>query len=518
MAKFEKSVYAWCFALVSTKLLMLLPLIFLPVFYNHIVDYVIVGGQADRLGDCIRGIIVFVLLKYAFTMLDLIIVEKQKCVFFTKFGEMLWDKYFQVYRKKNIGDAERSFDRDLLNVSDFLNKYIVGNFISVSSVLIFLALLFYQHWKMTLIIMMLIPPMLYLVKAISRKNSQICAEQVEKENNNYNYLDRKFADWMQVKMTLEEGEVERIYENNLINIVNDRKKGLALGLAVEVVNYLLENFVCRLLVYIVGAFFVLEGSITLGIVILFAEYFEQIFKKIGLLALNNLKFSEDKLSLDRIFSILETERKEEGEHAWKNEIKVEDRLHGDFQVKKGEYVGIVGKSGSGKTTILNYLLGKKGNVDVNIMYDGILIDDENVVKAKKGILDINNASYVFEGTVSDNLCFMDNVDDEKLRELCNLFKVSVSFLKKPTGKNGNLLSGGERQILLMMRAVLCNCDMVVLDEITSALDRERRNIVRDIIENIWKGKTRIVVSHDNGLIVNAEHIYSTDDGRIKRIK
>lgn len=105
----------------------------------------------------------------------------------------------------------------------------------------------------------------------------------------------------------------------------------------------------------------------------------------------------------------------------------------------------------------------------------------------------------------------------EIDELSVVFSVDSSFFNKLTSKNGSFLSGGERQILLMMRAFISEFDTIILDEITSALDRNKIQIFKYKIENKWRYKTRIVVTHDKNLIDEANKKYKVRGGKVELI-
>ncbi len=511
-------VYFWLMALILTKVLLFLTTVIMPFLYNDIVDNVMVKEGINRLFYDSIFIFTLVIAKWLFSILDLSIAEKYKKIFLKNSGKEVWNHYFYVYKNKSLGDAERLFDRDLVTISEFLNKYIAGNFIGIISIVIYFVIIFLKHWLMSLIILISIPIFLFLVIKLSKLNHTISLTKTEKENRNYHYLDKKMSNWLQVKMALDEKGVEEAYSKNIKEIVRDRNKMLVISLTIESLNYLMDNFLCKLLIYLLGSYFIIKGTITIGTVVLFVAFCGQIFKNIGEISKKSIDFSEDKISLERIFGVLNSQIKEKNQFLWKNKIELEGEQYGKVEIFHNDFVGIIGKSGSGKTTLINYILGKKNNDQICVYYDKTSINDLlQCTDFCSNLLDVSNGSYIFDITVYENLCYVHTLTSLEINQLCDVFHTDIYFFNKKTGKNGSFLSGGERQVLLMMRAYISEFDTIILDEITSALDKDRFLIFKNIIENKWKYKTRIVVTHDENLVEKANKIYRINGGRVELI-
>lgn len=193
----------------------------------------------------------------------------------------------------------------------------------------------------------------------------------------------------------------------------------------------------------------------------------------------------------------------------------------DFVIPDKGMTAIVGKSGSGKSTIVNLLLGlirpKRGLVRVN----AIAIDESNMMDWRKCVGYVPQDPFLLNGTIRENLIkFNPRANDEEIVKALKL-AAAWDFIEKTelglntiVGDNGVKLSGGERQRIVLARALLRNPKMLVLDEATSALDNENEYKIQEAIENLADRMTIVVIAHRLSTIVHANNIIVIDDGRI----
>ncbi len=200
----------------------------------------------------------------------------------------------------------------------------------------------------------------------------------------------------------------------------------------------------------------------------------------------------------------------------------EEVLRGvDIEFKKGSVTAIVGKSGSGKTTILN-LISKLYEVNSG----EILLDDKNIntlseASIRKNIGGISQSPYIFNTTIRQNLLFAKpDASDEELEEVLKQAQIYDDIKKMPDGlsteigENGVKISGGQKQRLAIARLLLKNPKVIVFDEATSALDNESQKKIVDMLENFKENKTIIVVAHRLSTIIGADKIFMIESGKV----
>ena len=194
----------------------------------------------------------------------------------------------------------------------------------------------------------------------------------------------------------------------------------------------------------------------------------------------------------------------------------------DFlKIDSGKTYGIVGKSGSGKTTIFN-LLNKLYNVNSGkILIDNIDINELSCSSLRDNISIINQNPYIFNFSIKDNLLLVKNdATMDEIREACKLACIDDYIMNLPEkyntiiGENGVTLSGGERQRLAIARALLMKTKIILFDEATSALDNETQNNINKAIKNLKGDYTILIIAHRLSTVVDCDKIFVVDDGKI----
>lgn len=192
-----------------------------------------------------------------------------------------------------------------------------------------------------------------------------------------------------------------------------------------------------------------------------------------------------------------------------------------FKIKTGSTTGIVGKSGSGKTTIFN-LLCKLYNInDGEILIDGINIEELNEETIRGNITIISQNPYIFNMSIKDNLRLVkSNVSDEEIVEACKTACLDDFIESLPNkydtivGEAGINLSGGQRQRLAIARALIQNTKIILFDEATSALDNATQLKIQTAIDNLKGNYTLIIIAHRLSTIINCDKIFILEDGKI----
>jgi len=198
-----------------------------------------------------------------------------------------------------------------------------------------------------------------------------------------------------------------------------------------------------------------------------------------------------------------------------------------LEVKVGETIGIIGSSGSGKTTFLNLFLRLLNETSGHIKVDGITINKENNASFQKSIGYVQQSVYIKNGTLKENVAFGEYdhevdelrlnkaVKDAMLEDFVNSHPAGVMM---PLGENGVMLSGGQRQRIGIARALYKDAEILLFDEATSALDPETEKAIVATIYNLTKlNKTIVIVAHRVTTLEMCDRIYDLKDGEIAGI-
>lgn len=234
---------------------------------------------------------------------------------------------------------------------------------------------------------------------------------------------------------------------------------------------------------------------------------------------------------DKIFRLLDLPEESGGTEAFPDQGDIrfgdlrfsyaEDReiLHGlNFEIKRGRFTAVVGESGSGKSTVASVLTGRNKGYTGHLTVDGVEWRDLQEESLVRHITYIGHDSYLFKGTVRENLMMADaGADDEKLWSVLERVRLA-DFLRREKGldtvltEGGTNLSGGQRQRLALGRALLRNSEMYIFDEATSNIDVESENDILKEILKLAETKTVLLITHRLANVVQADQILVMESG------
>ncbi len=192
-----------------------------------------------------------------------------------------------------------------------------------------------------------------------------------------------------------------------------------------------------------------------------------------------------------------------------------------FVIKPGETVGLVGKSGCGKTTTFNLITKLYESAAGKVLLDGKNIRDLTKDSIRDNITVVSQNPYIFKMTVRDNLKLVKpDLTDEEMENVCRLACIDEDIKLLPEGydtmigEGGVNLSGGQRQRLAIARSMLRDSAIVLFDEATSALDNDTQARIQQAIDNMRKDRTVIIIAHRLSTVINSDRIFFMQDGSI----
>lgn len=190
-------------------------------------------------------------------------------------------------------------------------------------------------------------------------------------------------------------------------------------------------------------------------------------------------------------------------------------------IEPNKTTAIVGFSGSGKSTLINLLLRYYDVNSGSIKIDGQDLREVKVESLRKNISLVSQDVIMFDDTIRENIKFgMENVSDEKIIEVAKLAAADDFIRNQPNGYDtivgemGKNLSGGQKQMISIARAMLKNAPILLLDEATSSLDSKSESQVQNSLEKLMEGRTTVIIAHRLSTIINAHKIYVFSEGKI----
>jgi ATP-binding cassette subfamily B protein len=287
-----------------------------------------------------------------------------------------------------------------------------------------------------------------------------------------------------------------------------------------------------------GGWYSRDNGIEIGVIIAFLSYVEKFFWPIKDLAEKYGLLQSALAAAERVHHMLDSDRlPEEPEGNVSDlhlcgEIIFEDVwfayeepywiLEGlSFSVKAGSFIGIVGFSGAGKTTLISLLLRFYQPQRGRILLDGKDIHDIPIEVLRRRVGVVFQDVHMFNGTVADNIrMFNNNISQDKIISAANTANVH-DFIESlpqgyatPIGYQGALISVGQRQLLSLARALAYGSEVLVLDEATSNIDGETELMIQNALEKVATERTMLVVAHRLSTIINANQIIVLHKGRV----
>ena len=287
---------------------------------------------------------------------------------------------------------------------------------------------------------------------------------------------------------------------------------------------------------IVGAALVIDGQITIGVIVSFMIYTRLFMNPLSTIAQAATQLQSAAAASERVFNFLKEEELEEENTKLelknvkgniefnhvkfgylKNKIIIKDF---NAKTKPGQKIAIVGPTGAGKTTMVNLLMRFYELNSGSILVDGINIKDITRENVHDLFCMVLQDTWLFEGTIKENIVFnKKNISDKQVIDACKTVGLDHFIKSLPHGYDtvlGDLesLSGGQKQLLTIARSMLDDAPFLILDEATSSVDTRTEELVQKAMDKLTEGRTSFIIAHRLSTIKNADLILVMKDGNI----
>ncbi|MCX4338028.1 MAG: ABC transporter ATP-binding protein [Lachnospiraceae bacterium] len=447
-------------------------------------------------------------------------------------------EYFQVNK---VGNLMSLFTNDLDTVQECFGDGVL----MFCDALCLGLMAFYKMWRMDLVLtgLSMIPLVILLVLATVVGKAMTAKWEIRQEafsrlsdfsQENYSGIAVVKAF---VKEILELREFQKLNrENEEVNVEYTRISTLLNIL----ITLLVESVLCVILGY--GGYLVYNGRFDAGQLVEYIVYFNSIVWPVMAISMLIEKTSRGKASLSRVGELLEAE------------ITVKDRpgveellnMRGEiefrhltfrypdgesdalrdvsFTIKAGESVGIVGRTGSGKTILVDLILRAYNVSDGALFIDGRDVNDISIHSLREGCSYVPQDNFLFSDTIENNIAFaMDAADDALVERAAKLSDVHDDIMdftagyRTVLGERGVTVSGGQKQRISIARALLKDAAILILDDSVSAVDMKTE---KEILENLLterKGRTTILIAHRISTVERMDKIIFVEDGRVEAV-
>ncbi len=441
------------------------------------------------------------------------------------------------YDTHQTGTLLSTITDDIATIQDFASSSTLGILVDLLTIAGMLGLMFWLSWDFALIAMGVAPFLLLFVIRFRRAVKRATRDLRRRESDMFGVVQQGLESIRVVnafgRQELEEAHLLQASQAAVQAALKARRVKSLLSPVVAVTVSLCTGFVLWR-----GALLVLTGAMTAGSLTVFLAYLVRFFKPVQDLAKMSGTIAQAAVGVERVRGILDIDlgiperpdAREPGRFAGAIDFDrvafAYDAAHPvlkgvSFSIPAGHFVGIVGSTGSGKSTVASLIPRFYDPTGGRILIDGVDVHDYKLQGLRDQIGFVLQDTVLFRGTVRSNIAYgRPGASEKEIVEAARLANAHEFIARMPegydtqVGERGLTLSGGERQRIGIARAIVRDSPILILDEPTAALDAESEQLVIEALERAMKGRTVITIAHRLSTIRDADQILVLRDGLV----
>lgn len=511
-----------------------------PYISKIIVDTVIKGGKTEYLIPLVGILVGLVVVKGICRFSSQVLFETSSQGVLYAMRDKVYRKLlmedFAFYNKNRIGDLMGRQTGDMDAIRHFVAYVIYTIYENILYFVLALVLIFTINVPMALC-MVIVLPLAALTTYLQAKSVHPAFKKCRDAFSGLNtFVQENISGNRVVKAFAKED-----YEKEKFNVQNDIYREAELGAAkiwrryVPVFEFL--SYVLTIILMLVGGIMVVKGQMTLGDLVAVNGYLWMLTVPLRMAGWWINDVQRFTTSVEKIYDTYSAEpdikrpkkpvkhKKLEGNVTFKNvsyRADDEDILQNiNFDVKKGETVGIIGTTGAGKSTIVNLMCRFFDATEGEVLVDGVNVKDYDMHDLRDNIGMAMQDVFLFSDTIEGNIAYgKPDISFEKVKEVARMADANHFIQNLPegydtiVGERGVGLSGGQKQRISLARALLKEPAILVLDDTTSAVDMETESYIQKQLENIDHACTIFIIAYRISSIMNADQILVLDQGKI----
>jgi ATP-binding cassette subfamily B protein len=443
----------------------------------------------------------------------------------------------QYYNENKVGEIMSLFTNDLETVQECFGMGLLSLLDALVLGIWSLAKMFEMNKYLTLFALIPMALMIVVGTIVRKYMTEKWRKRQEAYSSISDFAQQSYSGISVIKAFVKEAKelwsFKRLNKNNEDANVAHTKASTLLHIFVTL---FVESVICVILGY--GGYLVYNDTFTAGQFVAFIGYFNLIVWPIMAISQLIEMQSRGKASLKRIGDLLETEIEVvDSADAIDMEIKGEIEFKGltfkykgteynaldnvSLKINRGENVGIVGKTGSGKTTLVDLILRTYNVPNDTIFLDGTCINKIKIKSVRAGCAYVPQDNFLFSASIEDNIAFAsDGKDAFTVKESAILADIHDNIMgfgkgyQTILGERGVTVSGGQKQRISIARALMKNAPILILDDSVSAVDTKTEKTILENLKKARADKTTILIAHRVSTIENMDKIIFIDDGKI----
>ncbi|WP_409192470.1 type I secretion system permease/ATPase [Bradyrhizobium sp. RDM4] len=512
-----------------------------PLFFQVVIDKVLVHRSMSTLDVLVLGLVALTVFETVLGTLRVYLFAHTTNRIDVELGARLFRHlmglpiaYFQTRR---VGDSVARV-RELENIRQFLTSSALTLVVDLLFTVVFLVVMFYYSTTLTLIVMASFPFYIGISAGAAPLFRRRLDEKFNRGAENQAFLVESVTGVETLKAMAVEPQMQLRWEEQLAGYVAASFRVLSLNNTASQAVQMINKLVVAATLYF-GARLVIGGDLTVGELVAFNMLAARVSMPVLRLAQIWQDFHQARLSIDRLGDILNTipepsfnpgraalppiRGRIAFEHAtFRYRIDGPEVLHDvSFSVEPGQVVGIVGSSGSGKSTITKLIQRLYVPESGRVLVDGVELAMVDLAWLRRQIGVVLQENVLFNRSIRENIALADPaMPMERVIEAATLAGAHDFILELPegydtvVGERGSSLSGGQRQRVAIARALITDPRILILDEATSALDYESERAIQQNMKRISAGRTVFVIAHRLSTVRNANRIITLEHGRI----
>ncbi len=444
----------------------------------------------------------------------------------------------QTLDSRHSGRYISNIQFDTGQISHFVSTGVLNLMKDSFSVIFLVGLMFYQNWKLASFAIFMIPLAGGLAKNLGKQIAKATTQASKLSGNLVSYLADILRGSRMIRIFQKEEQETKNADNVITQAVDKNIKVSEIMIRATPIMECLTGIMIAGFIFFSGKL-INSGELGINNFFSFLAAMMLAYQPIRSLATINMTAYQGAAAAQRINLIIDKPIKIKNEKdlpdlkiikcdmsfdnvSFKYELTEEKAIKSiNLKIEGGKVTALVGKSGAGKSTIINLIPRFYDPQEGEIKIDNQSINRINLNSLRDKISLVSQDVVLFDDTIKNNIAYADsNATQKDIEEACN-FAAADEFIKKlpnkyetVVGENGVRLSGGQKQRISIARAILKRSPIILLDEATSSLDTESERIVQNAINNLIKGRTTIVIAHRLSTIHNSDKIFFLENGKI----